>query len=122
MAVSPAKTQISLDIRPSFFMRTAKTDQTGRMPRLIRVFAERTLILLVLSCRGSHTLYLCDTGSATCVARGIRHLAAVPSSISTSGTFFRGGHEKMSTAILPLLLIQVEQLSVSGEKKCTKYW
>ena len=35
-------------------MRTAKTDQTGRMPRLIRVFAGRTLILLVLSCRGSH--------------------------------------------------------------------
>ena len=28
-------------------MRTAKTDQTGRMPRLIRVFARRTLILLV---------------------------------------------------------------------------
>ena len=29
------------------------SDQTGRMPRLIRVFAGRTLILLVLSCRGS---------------------------------------------------------------------
>ena len=26
----------------AFFMRTAKTDQTGRMPRLIRVFAGRT--------------------------------------------------------------------------------
>ena len=35
-------------------MRTAKTDQTGRMPRLIWVFAGRTLILLVLSCRGSY--------------------------------------------------------------------
>ena len=34
--------------------RTAKTDQTGRMPRLIWVFAGRTLILLVLSCRGSN--------------------------------------------------------------------
>ena len=30
-----------------------KTDQTGRMPRLIWVFAGRTLILFVLSCRGS---------------------------------------------------------------------
>ena len=30
------------------------SDQTGRMPRLIWVFAGRTLILLVLSCRGSH--------------------------------------------------------------------
>ena len=35
-------------------MRTAKTDQTGRMPRLIGVFAGRTgNILLVLSCGGS---------------------------------------------------------------------
>ena len=29
------------------------SDQTGRMPRLIWVFAGRTVILLVLSCRGS---------------------------------------------------------------------
>ena len=36
-----------------FSMRTAKTDQTGRMPRLIWVFAGRTVALLVLSCRGS---------------------------------------------------------------------
>ena len=33
--------------------RIAKTDQTGRMPRLIWVFAGRTLILLVLSCCSS---------------------------------------------------------------------
>ena len=31
--------------------------QTGRMPRLIWVFAGRTLTLLVLSCRGSITMY-----------------------------------------------------------------
>ena len=51
-----AKTQVSLDIRPvwpesslcaqwiqAFFIRTAKTpEQTGRMPRLIWVFAGRT--------------------------------------------------------------------------------
>ena len=30
------------------------SDQTGRMPRLIRVFAGHTVTLLVLSCRGSH--------------------------------------------------------------------
>ena len=30
------------------------SDQTGRMPRLIWVFAGRRLILLVLSCRGSN--------------------------------------------------------------------
>ena len=37
-------------------MRTAKTDQTGRMPRVIWVFAGLTLILLVLSCHGSFLL------------------------------------------------------------------
>ena len=32
------------------------------------------------------------------------------------------GHENKSTAILPLPLIQEEQLSVTGERMCTKYW
>ena len=35
---------------------------------------------------------------------------------------WRLGHENISTAILPLLLIQEEQLYVTGEKMCTKYW
>ena len=39
-------------------MRTAKTDQTGRMPRLICVFAGHTLILLILSCRGSYRSFV----------------------------------------------------------------
>ena len=30
--------------------------------------------------------------------------------------------KKTSTAILPLPLIQEEQLSVTGERMCTKYW
>ena len=30
------------------------SDQAGRMPRLIRVFAGRTVTLLALSCRGSY--------------------------------------------------------------------
>ena len=47
-------------------------------------------------------------------------MQAAPGSIPMSGTFF--GHEKKSTAILPLPLIQVEQLSVTGERMCTKYW
>ena len=33
---------------------TVKTDQTGQMLRLIWIFAGHTLILLVLSCRGSY--------------------------------------------------------------------
>ena len=32
------------------------------------------------------------------------------------------GHENISTAILPLPLVQEEQLSVTGERMCTKYW
>ena len=71
MAVRPAKTQISLSIRPvwsesslsawrsirslaTHWAHSEDSDQTGRMPRLIWVFAGRTLILLVLSCRGSY--------------------------------------------------------------------
>ena len=70
MSVRPAKTQISLGIRPVWsesslcaqwvaksprFLHTDSedSDQTGRMPRLIWVFAGRILTLLVLSCRGS---------------------------------------------------------------------
>ena len=66
MTVRPAKTQISLGIcpvwsesslcaqwvakDPSFLHADSEdSDQTGRMPRLIWVFAERTVILLVLS-------------------------------------------------------------------------
>ena len=35
---------------------------------------------------------------------------------------WRLGHENISTAILHLPLIQEEQLSVTGERMCTKYW
>ena len=87
MTMRTAKTQISLGIRPvwsqsslcaqwvaknpSFLHADSEdSDQTGRMPRLIWVFAGRTLILLVLSCRGS-LIYLseatlADAGLYTC--------------------------------------------------------
>ena len=68
--VRPATTQISLGIRSvwsesslsawrkfgslaTHWAHSEDSDQTGRMPRLIWVFAGRTLILFVLSCRGS---------------------------------------------------------------------
>ena len=71
VAVRPAKTQIRLGIRPvwtesllcaqwvakdpSFLHADSEdSDQTGRMPRLIWVFAGRTLTLLVLSRGGSN--------------------------------------------------------------------
>ena len=69
-SVCPAKTQISLGIRPvwsesslsawrklrsltTHWAHSEDSDQTGRMPRLIWVFTGRTVTLLALSCRGS---------------------------------------------------------------------
>ena len=71
--VHPTKTQISPGIRPvwsesslsawrklgslaTHWVHSKDSDQTRRMPRLIRVFAGRTVILLVLSCRASFML------------------------------------------------------------------
>ena len=74
-AVRPAKTQISLGIRPvwsestlsawrkpeslaAHWVHSEDSDQTMRMPTLIWVFTGRTLILLVLSCRGSFYVWI----------------------------------------------------------------
>ena len=74
MAVRPAKTQINLGIRPvwsesslcaqwvakdpSFLHADSEdSDQSGRVPRLIWVFAGRTTSLLVLSWGGSILLF-----------------------------------------------------------------
>ena len=48
----------------------------------------------------------------------------VAGSILKPGTFvqWRFGHEKNSTTILSLPLIQEGQLSVTGKRMCTKYW
>ena len=71
VAVRPAKTQIRLDICPVWSesslsawrklgplathrAHSEDSDQTERMPRLIWVFAGRTLTLLVLSRGGSY--------------------------------------------------------------------
>ena len=76
MAVCPVKTQISLGIRPvwsesllsawrklgslaTHWAHSEDSEQTGRMPRLIWVFAGCTLVLLVLSCRGSFLRSYC---------------------------------------------------------------
>ena len=73
VVVRPAKTQIRLGIRPvwsesslsawrklgslaTHWAQSEDSDQTGRMPRLIWVFAGRTVILLVLSRGGSFHL------------------------------------------------------------------
>ena len=70
MTLRPAKTQISLGIRPVWsesllsawrklgslatnWSHSEDSDQTGQMPRLIRVFAGHTLIVFVLSWDGS---------------------------------------------------------------------
>ena len=68
VSVRPAKTQISLGIRPVWSesslpawrkLPIEHTAKTGRMPRLIWVFAGCTLTLLVLSCRGSFNSTSC---------------------------------------------------------------
>ena len=73
MTVRPVKTQISLGIRPvwsesllyawrnlgslaTHWAHSEESDQTGRMPRLIWVFAGCTVILLVQSWGGSFFL------------------------------------------------------------------
>ena len=70
VACAPSEAQISLGIRPVWsesslsawrklgslaihWAHSEDSDQSGRMPRLIWVFAGRTVILLVLSCRDS---------------------------------------------------------------------
>ena len=75
MSVRPAKTQISLGICPvwsesspsawrklgslaTHWAHSEDSDQTGRMTRLIWVFAGRTAALLVLSCRGSYAKFI----------------------------------------------------------------
>ena len=74
VTVRPAKTQISLSIRPvwsesslsawrklvslaTHWAHSEDSDQTERMPMLIWVFAGRTVILLVLSCSGSNSYF-----------------------------------------------------------------
>ena len=64
VTVRTAKTQISLSIRPVWSESSLcakwvtadseSSDQIGRMPSLIQIFAGRTLISLILSCRGSY--------------------------------------------------------------------
>ena len=70
--VHPVKTQISLDIHPVWSVltvhmkklplkRTAKTDQTVGMPRLIRVFAGHTghfADFIMLQLKSSHAVML----------------------------------------------------------------
>ena len=74
MSVCLSKTQISLGIRPvwsesslsawrnigslaTHWAHSEDSDQTGWMARLIWVIAGRTIILLVLSCRGSFVIW-----------------------------------------------------------------
>ena len=57
--IKPTKSSLSawrkLRSLVTHWVHSEDSDQTGRMPRLIWVFAGRTVVLLVLSCRGSYT-------------------------------------------------------------------
>ena len=60
---SSLSTWRNLGVLATHWAHSEDSDQTGRMPRLIWVLAGRTLILLVLSCRGSNegSSSNCDT-------------------------------------------------------------
>ena len=110
MSVRPAKTQLSLGIRPvwsesllcaqwvakdpSFLhVDSEDSDQTGRISRLIWIFAGRILILLVLSCRGSFGFYSVGQfamvpGHATALAYGRARTCCAYSRCGTGGLFF----------------------------------
>ena len=79
-----------------------------------------------LKCHELHleSLYVLKPGTVARSEACPLDMQAAPSSIPTSGTFLRGDSvmKKISTAILPLPLIQEEQLSVTGERISTKYW
>ena len=89
--------------------RTAKTDQTGRMPRLIWVFAGRTLILLVLSCRGS--LSVCMT------AMVLNHRLLFPRNFKDRLNFLFLKNETHATGYGPQGTQSIE-LRKKKEKKC----
>ena len=46
----------------------------------------------------------------------------VRSSGQAKHSFVEIGHDIISTVILSQLLIQVGQISITGERMCTKYW
>ena len=150
--VRQAKTQISLGIRPvwsesllsawrklrslaTHWAHSEDSDQTGRMPRLIWVSAERTVILLVLSWGGSNVL-LSDYASRSWFFFWINYKrkAGPDSSVGCASDYYSGGrvfwqhsfvevgHEFISTTILSLPLVQAGHLSVTGERMCSKYW
>ena len=90
VSVRPAKTQISLGICPvwsesslsawrnlgslaTHWAHSEDSDQTGRMPRLIWVFAGRTLTLLVLSCR-IFTVPVRSHRMSYCLIHGVEHM------------------------------------------------
>ena len=97
--VRPAKTQISLGICPvwsesslsawrnlgplaTYWAHSEDSDQTGRMPRLIWVFAGRTVILLVLSWCSSFVVQVIGPHLLTFIGRNTDRTIIVDDSTS----------------------------------------
>ena len=141
LSVRPAKKKISLGIRPVWsesslcakwvdkgprFLHadSEDSDQTGRMPRLIWVFAGRTVTLLVLSCRGSYyegeglvTVTLAPSGRvgkrqpATCgQTHDPRHDKTNKMSVRPAKTD-QPGHPPMLIRVLAVRMMKVSTLS-----------
>ena len=103
VVVRPAKTQISLGIRyvwtesllsawrklgslATHLAHSEDSDQTGQMPRLIWVFAVRTLTLLILSRGGSYSLVSVSAKFGFTSRENVFPLTQSPTSIRLNST------------------------------------
>ena len=88
---------------PSFLHADSEdSDQTGRMPRLIWVFAGRTAIMLVLSWSGSFCCFRVHYFSCWCQSQ--RRTAIID--WGTPGDVFEPAHEIMVLSVLHKLIFQ----------------
>ena len=146
MTVRPAKTQISLGICPvwsesslstwrklgslaTHWAHSEDSNQTGRMPRLIWVFAGRTVILLFFSCGGSNCCILQLTINPTynnafqsraqqeCKGRTIpvNQLEQIYSSLKRDK--YRGYHEKLSEQLDDINKNVIKSYSTTSSSK-----
>ena len=134
--VHPAKTQISLGIRPVWSVFSVCS--TGSLGPKLSSCGQRRLISLGRcsgwseSSLGAQSFcWFCHKAAHICIsARCGSSIGSMSAWHASSPEFdphvrhillWRLGHENISMAILPHPLIQEEQLSVTGERMCTKY-
>ena len=116
----PAQTQISLGICAVWSGTGALLE--AKNPRLLQIVCKSfgQTAQSDISLRWLH--FLIFTGRGSSIGSESAWHASGPDPHVRHILSWRLGHENISTAILPLPLIQEEQLSVTDERMCTKYW